>query len=211
VCSRQAQKYLESHDAPAGLLVASVPPRGAFGYVLRQFKRHPCRATQMTITGKSLRHVNTPKLARENFFSAQTPESQVLRYPARLQEEFAGKWSFDELLLNLPRPQGVTTPLIVLGAECDGSITTTEVRATAPTYRTEAEIFPDIGHDRGRSMAVGPSSCLGGGPTGLGWTLTRAQLSGMPACSLAITCSRLKLADFCRCGNSASVCSIWAT
>jgi hypothetical protein len=27
---------------------------------------------------------------------------------------------------------------------------------------------------------VGPSSCLGDGPTGLGWTLTRAQLSGMP-------------------------------
>ena len=34
------------------------------------------------------------------------------------------------------------------------------------------------------------------------------QESGTPACSFAITCSRLKLADFCRCGNSTSVLSM---
>lgn len=49
--------------------------------------------------------------------------------------------------MNLPRPEQVTAPLLVLGAEHDGCLTTTEVRATARAYRTEAEIFPRMGHD----------------------------------------------------------------
>jgi hypothetical protein len=45
------------------------------------------------------------------------------------------------------KPQYVRAPLLVLGAECDGTISTDEVRTTARAYRTEAEIFPDMGHD----------------------------------------------------------------
>lgn len=51
------------------------------------------------------------------------------------------------MFLNLARPHRITAPLLVLGAEHDGSITTEEVRATARTYHTEADIFPGIGHD----------------------------------------------------------------
>ena len=43
--------------------------------------------------------------------------------------------------------RAVTTPLLVLGAESDGCITQEEVRATARAYRTEAEIFPNMGHN----------------------------------------------------------------
>jgi len=46
-------------------------------------------------------------------------------------------------LLDLPRPAWVTTPLLVVGAECDGCFTQEEVRATARAYRTEADIIPD--------------------------------------------------------------------
>jgi alpha-beta hydrolase superfamily lysophospholipase len=47
----------------------------------------------------------------------------------------------------LPRPKRVTTPLLVLGAEHDRCILQREVRAAARAYRTDAEIFPDMGHD----------------------------------------------------------------
>jgi alpha-beta hydrolase superfamily lysophospholipase len=47
----------------------------------------------------------------------------------------------------LPRPHHVSAPLLVLGAECDGVFTTEEVHATGTAYRTEAELFPDMGHD----------------------------------------------------------------
>jgi pimeloyl-ACP methyl ester carboxylesterase len=38
-------------------------------------------------------------------------------------------------------------PVLVLGAELDGFFTLGETRRTARAYRTEAEIFPGIGHD----------------------------------------------------------------
>jgi pimeloyl-ACP methyl ester carboxylesterase len=140
------QKYLESHDAPAGVLVASFPPRGIVGFLLRKMRLHPWLVTRALITAKSLRSVNTPELAREDFFSAQTPGSEVVRYAARLQEESA-RVPLDASLLSLPRPKRVTTPLLVLGADCDGCFTAKEVRATARAYRTEAEFFPAMGHD----------------------------------------------------------------
>ena len=49
--------------------------------------------------------------------------------------------------LNLPEPDRVNTPMLVLGAKCDRSVTSREVCATAREYRTDAEIFPNMGHD----------------------------------------------------------------
>jgi pimeloyl-ACP methyl ester carboxylesterase len=139
------QKYLESHDAPAGVLMASMPPRGNLGAGLRWLKRHPWHFTKIAVTGKSLAYVNTPQLARERFFSAQMADSKVRHYAARLQEE-STRQALDSLFLNLPRPSRVTTPLLVLGAQNDGAHTAKEVRATARAYHTDAEFFPDMGH-----------------------------------------------------------------
>ena len=41
----------------------------------------------------------------------------------------------------------MTTPLLVLGADEDGAHTRKEVLATARAYRTQAEFFPDMGHN----------------------------------------------------------------
>ena len=49
--------------------------------------------------------------------------------------------------MDLPKPECVTTPLLILGAACDACFTTDEVHATARAYRTDAEIFPDMGHN----------------------------------------------------------------
>lgn len=140
------QKYLELHDAPAGVLMASVPPQGNLGNALRWIRRHPWHFAKMTITGKALPYISTPQLAREKFFSAHTPEPLVLECAARLQED-SSRIGIDGLVLNLPRPKRVTTPLLVLGAQDDGAHTLAEVRATARAYRTEAEFFPDMGHN----------------------------------------------------------------
>jgi len=139
------QKYLESRDAPAGVLIASTPHRGSFGFNMRLTRRHPWLMTKAVITGNSLSAVGTPALARESFFSARAPQSDVVRYAAQLNGESL-RVGLDTLVF-LPRPKRVTTPLLVLGAERDRSILTKEVHATARAYRTEAEIFPEMGHD----------------------------------------------------------------
>ncbi|OMC17403.1 alpha/beta hydrolase [Mycolicibacter heraklionensis] len=140
------QKYLESRPAPAGVLMASIPPQGNYGSSLRWLRHRPWQAIKMAVTGKSLPYINTPELAREKFFSAATPEQTVLDCAARLQEDSA-RVSVDCLMLKLPRPKRVATPLLVLGAEQDNAHTCKEVRATARAYGTEAEFFADMGHN----------------------------------------------------------------
>lgn len=141
------QKYLESHEAPAGVLVASVPPRGGSAAVLRFMRRHPWLAAKGIFTGNTMLSLDTPARARESMFSAETPESLVVRHLARFQQESKRVIYMDMPFRALPRPGRVSVPLLVLGAGCDGVFTTEEVQATAAAYRTAAEIFPNMGHD----------------------------------------------------------------
>ncbi|WAC93463.1 alpha/beta hydrolase [Mycobacterium sp. Aquia_213] len=142
------QKYLESHDAPAAVLLASAPPTGIAGFLARRFKRHPWHTAAALARTRSLRGVGgTPELARETFFSAATPHADVARYTSLLCEEYALRIAVDLLWLNLAKPQLVTAPLLVLGAEDDVCFTQKEVRSTAAAYRTEAEFFPGMSHD----------------------------------------------------------------
>jgi pimeloyl-ACP methyl ester carboxylesterase len=141
------QKYLEKHSAPAGVLLASMPVSGASRGLLRIMARHPLRSARIFVTGKSLRALSTPQVTRENFYSASTPESDVERYTALLDEEYFGRQLFDFTMLSLPKPQRVTTPLLVLGAESDAVFSQDEIRKTARAYGTEAEFFPNMGHN----------------------------------------------------------------
>jgi pimeloyl-ACP methyl ester carboxylesterase len=141
------QKYLETHDAPAGVLVASVPPRGHLGAVLRLVRRHPWRSARSLTSGKPSILFSTPESVRDNYFQAQTPESIVAHTAARLQEESPRAVGLDTTISNLVKFEDVTTPLLVLGAEEDGTYSHADVRATAVAYHTEAEFFPNMGHD----------------------------------------------------------------
>ena len=140
------QKYLESHDAPAAVLMTSIPPRGNLGNALRWLRHRPSDFIKMTVTGKALPYISPPELARERFFSPHTPEADVLKYAARMQED-SSRIGIDGLVLRLPRPRRVTTPILVLGAGEDGAHTCKEILATARAYGTQAEFFPNMGHN----------------------------------------------------------------
>jgi len=70
----------------------------------------------------------------------------VARCAERLQEESA-KIPLELTLRNLPKPERITTPMLVLGGESDASVTSKELHANAVAYGTNAETFPDMGHD----------------------------------------------------------------
>lgn len=141
-----AQKYLETHIAPAGVLLASMPPAGVLATTLRIASHHPLEFLKVNLTLSLYPLVASPKLAREAFFSAAMPEEQVAAYTQRLQDEsYLG--FLDMLMLNLPRPQRVKTPLLVLGGAQDTIFHPHEVEATARAYNTQAILFPNIAHD----------------------------------------------------------------
>jgi pimeloyl-ACP methyl ester carboxylesterase len=139
------QRYLENRDAPAGVLMASMPPQGSLRSGLRWIRSHPWHFAKLTVTGRSLPYVSTPELARERFFSSATPEAVVRRYAGRLQEESA-RMGLDGLVKR-PRPERVRAPMLVLGGTEDGAVTQDEVRASALAYGTEAHFFAGMGHN----------------------------------------------------------------
>ncbi|MEZ0365436.1 alpha/beta hydrolase [Mycobacterium sp. pUA109] len=140
------QKYLESRAAPAGVLLGSMSTRGIQRLMLRLATRHPWLVARSLIAGKSVACVNTPARARELLFSAGVPGADVVRHVARLREE-SQRVLLDGMVFNVSRPARVATPLLVLGGEHDRCFTPKDVNALACSYRTEAEIFPAMGHD----------------------------------------------------------------
>ena len=140
------QRYLETHDAPAAVLVASVPPQGVLGLATRIWGRHPWISLRSLPVGNLTGFIGTPPLVREHLFSAHTPDDIVESCAASVQSE-AVRASLVDPLIRRVRSTRVTAPMLVLGADEDGMVTPAEVRATARAYRTEAEFFSCMGHN----------------------------------------------------------------
>jgi len=161
------QKYLESHDAPGAVLLASMPPAGVIGFTLKFARTHPLRFLKVNLTLSLFPVVETCELAREFFFSDELPADLVARYADQLQDE-SYRALVDMLALNLPKPNRVKTPVFVLGAERDAIFPLSAVNATAKAYRTSATILPGLAHDmmldaRWRDAADAIASLLDGG------------------------------------------------
>jgi pimeloyl-ACP methyl ester carboxylesterase len=139
------QKYLETHTGPAAVLLASVPPQGLLQIALRTLWRHPLLFLKANITLSLYPLVSTPALARDLFFSVGMAEEKVRDYQARMSDEsFRG--FLDMLFLNLPKPELISTQMLVMGAANDKYLRPGQVEATALAYNTQAIIFPNMGH-----------------------------------------------------------------
>ncbi|OBJ53074.1 alpha/beta hydrolase [Mycobacterium sp. 1423905.2] len=140
------QRFLESRSVPAAVLLASIPPQGVFGLATRVWRRQPWITVRSYTTGNLAGFINTPPLARQNLFCAQTPEAVVAACAARVQPEGLRAAMIDAMFRRV-RTKRVSTPMLVLGAADDGLVSRAEVQATAHAYGTEAEFFPNMGHN----------------------------------------------------------------
>lgn len=140
------QKYLEKNTLPAAVLLASVPIKGVLGTTLRIARRHPLVLLKTNLT-LSLRHVvGSPELAHESFFSEDMKPALVKEYFRQIQDE-SYRAFLDMMFFQLPRPERVTTDLLVLGAEKDAVFTMDEVKETAAAYGVTPEFLKDMAHD----------------------------------------------------------------
>lgn len=140
------QKHLESQDAPAGVLLASIPTTGIVGMVLRWLKRHPVSVLKMLLLLDPWYLVSIPAEAKDMFFSDDYPDEKFLGYYSGIQSESV-IMAMDASILHLPRPKKVKTPLLVIGAENDRIFTVAEQRKTARAYNTEVILYPKMAHD----------------------------------------------------------------
>jgi pimeloyl-ACP methyl ester carboxylesterase len=140
------QKFLEKYPSPAGVLVASIPAAGILRFFIRECLHHPVPMIKSTLLLDPYWLVGSVELTHNAFFSPDMPRTQVEKYFERIQSE-SFRIIFDGVLLNLPRPSRVKTPVFVLGAANDRVFTLAEQEDTARAYGTKAEILPNIAHD----------------------------------------------------------------
>jgi len=140
------QKYLEDHTAPAAVLLSSPSPAGLLPAALKNARRHPLIFAKVNLTFSLFPLVSTPELAREAFFSENLPDEQLLEYWKQMQDDSFMAF-LDMVALDLPKPQRVRAPLLILGAARDNMLKPSEIEATARAYNTLAEIIADVAHN----------------------------------------------------------------
>jgi alpha-beta hydrolase superfamily lysophospholipase len=139
------QKYLERNDAPGCVLMASIPTGGTIGVVTRLLRHHPVAWLKTQLLLRLKPFISSPELVRELFFTPTTPQTIVETCFTQLCDE--SYLAFIDTMVVWPRPRRIRAPMLVLAAQEDAFFTVREMRKTARAYRTEAEIFPGMGHD----------------------------------------------------------------
>jgi len=140
------QKYLEGNNAPAAVLLAAGPHYGLWPMFFRMVGKRSIVALKSLAQLRMYPIVETPDAARWTLFSENMPKKQMLKYYKKLNDE-SFRMFIDLLGLNLAHPKKIKTPMLILGAGNDNSITPSQVHATAKAYGVQAEIFPNMAHD----------------------------------------------------------------
>jgi len=143
------QKYLEDHDAPGVVLMASAPPYGILRAGLREGATHPARMLAAVATLSVYGLISTPDRARALFFSDGLDEELVRRYQAQMTDD---SFRIFLELMGFIRPDvkkicARRVPMLVLRGDEDRSISWTYVSDTARTYGAEIQRFPGQAHD----------------------------------------------------------------
>lgn len=140
------QKYLERHNAPAAVLVASIPVVGTLPFNIRLLVNHPIQLLLTTATLNAWHIIRTPELAQQHFFSESMPIEQVKRYHTKMNSESL-RILLDAGLIHRPRPKKIhPTPMLVTAAQNDRVFTIKEEENTARAYNATLKFY-DMAHD----------------------------------------------------------------
>lgn len=140
------QKYLEDHIAAGAVLLSSPAPSGMLPTALKTARLHPAVFAKVSLTFSLLPTISSPALARQEFFSDDVPDEELVGYWRQMQDDSYMAY-LDMVVLDLPNPQKVTTPVLVLGAERDAMLSRQAIEATATAYHTEAQFIPGVAHN----------------------------------------------------------------
>src|SRR5512138_59831 len=132
------QHYLEDHDTPGAVLLSSAAPAGLLPTAIRTARRRPWVFAKINLTLSLKPMLASPQLLGEAFFSKDLPEELLVKYWKQTQDDSFMAF-VDMVALDLPQPEKVKTPLLVLGAGRDNMIGRRELEATARAYHTNAE------------------------------------------------------------------------
>lgn len=138
------QKYLERANAPAVVLMSSVPPTGLLASTTHLMMTQPALLVELNrALNGGIPEFDT---LREALFARPVAETELLKYFLLMQPE-STRAVWDMTWFDLPRLARMhRPPMLVLGAEDDRLVPAPLVEQTARSFDTEATLFPDTGH-----------------------------------------------------------------
>ncbi len=142
------QKYMQTHAMPAAVLMASVPPHGLIGTLCGIAFTNPRLFYELGMIQALGPWMADAGAVRRALFSDDCPKEIIDAVLPRLQAE-SSMVMLDLVGLDLPPSTpsaAMKTPVLVLGARRDAFVFRGALEATAKTYRTRPEIFPDMAH-----------------------------------------------------------------
>ena len=140
------QKYLESHEAPAAVLLASAPVNGTLAAAFRIARRYPFPFFKANFLMMPYPIVGSLERCKTFFYSDDISDNDLKLYFSHLQDD-STRALMDMMFLNLPKPDKIKTKLLVLGGAEDRMFSLKEIKETAAAYNTKETIFPDMPHN----------------------------------------------------------------
>lgn len=140
------QHYLQCHSSPGVVLMASVPPHGLMGSLLGMTITNPGLYRDLAWAQSFGPVPSNGEAVRRALFSDDVPEELFHRFLQRFRAE-SPLVMLDLMGLDLPPSlPTVELPALVLGAANDAFVYPGALEATARTYHTQPEIFPNMAH-----------------------------------------------------------------
>jgi pimeloyl-ACP methyl ester carboxylesterase len=136
------QKYLENHQLPGAVLLATFPAIGMLPMTLRLIMRHPLPMLWGLLTWNTYEWVKTPQLAHDLFLNSET-EIDTIEFQKRLVREAI----MPRILFPYARVNPRSTPFFIVGAEKDNVFTMSEQEATAKKYNARITIVKNQAHN----------------------------------------------------------------
>jgi pimeloyl-ACP methyl ester carboxylesterase len=138
------QKYLENHQLPGAVLLASVPATGIFSMLLRLLRRHPIPTLKGFLTLKLYHFVATPELAHDLFLSPDTIVDVASLHEQLVNESLTAGV---RTIIPFARLNRAKTPVLVIAAERDAFFSIAEEKAIAQRYEAEFVVFDGQAHN----------------------------------------------------------------
>jgi pimeloyl-ACP methyl ester carboxylesterase len=138
------QKYLERHQLPGAILLATLPSKGMLPMIFRLVWYHPLPILSGMLKWNMYEWVKTPELAQYLFLNSNT-EIDAVAFQRKLVRESTRIGI--ETFFPFAKINPAKTPVLVVGAEKDNIFTVEEQESTAKKYQAKCVIIKNEAHN----------------------------------------------------------------
>ena len=137
------QRYLETHQLPGAVLLATLPSAGMLPMTIRLLRQYPLPSLKSILTMNLYESVKTPELAKKLFLNLETGIDVVAFHKQLVRESYGPQ----RLMFPLTKVNTEKSPVLVIAAGQDAFFTLDEERKTAKKYGAKIFVIEGQAHN----------------------------------------------------------------